>query len=64
MEKNSRKEIIDIGWREWIKLVDFDDFYLKEKIDTGATMSALHTTNIKEFERNKKKYVEFRLHRT
>ena len=64
MKKNSRKKIIDIGWREWVELVDFDNLHFKAKIDTGATMSALHATHIKEFERNKKKYVEFRLHQT
>ena len=62
MKKKSVKPVIDIGWREWISLVDFNDFFLKAKIDTGATISALHATHIKEFYKNNKKYVSFRLH--
>jgi hypothetical protein len=64
LNRKSRKNVIDIGWREWIELVDFDNFYLKAKIDTGASISALHATHIKEFNRNKNKYVEFRLHQS
>ena len=62
MKKKSVKPLIDIGWREWISLVDFNDFFLKAKIDTGATISALHATHIKEFYKNNEKYVRFRLH--
>ena len=45
-----KQSLIDIGWREWISLPEFNDFYLKAKIDTGATMSALHATHIKEYD--------------
>tara|TARA_B100001559_G_C16181009_1_gene475388 strand:+ start:179 stop:616 length:438 start_codon:yes stop_codon:yes gene_type:complete len=62
MKKEFVKPVIDIGWREWISLVDFHDFFLKAKIDTGATISALHATHIKEFYKNNKKYVRFRLY--
>ena len=27
MKKKSAKPVIDIGWREWISLVDFNDFF-------------------------------------
>ncbi len=64
MKKIIKKPIIDIGWREWISLVDFKDFYLKAKIDTGATISALHATNIEEFNFQGDKYVKFRLHQS
>ena len=64
MKKNTIKQMINIGWREWICLVDFKDFYLKAKIDTGATISALHATHIKEFDFNGKKYVKFRIHQS
>ena len=57
-----RKSKIDIGWREWISLTEFNNFYLKAKIDTGAAMSALHATHIKEYEKDGSKYVRFRLH--
>ena len=64
MKKNRKNPIIDIGWREWISLVDINDFNLKAKIDTGATISALHATHIKEFDRNNEKYVKFRIHQS
>ena len=64
MNKKLKLNIIDIGWREWIELVDFDNFYLKAKIDTGATISALHATHIEQFEVEGDKYVKFRLHQS
>ncbi len=64
MKKRLNSPIINIGWREWISLVDFEDFYLKAKIDTGATISALHATHIKEYNFKGDKYVKFRLHRS
>jgi len=64
MKKKNKKSTIDIGWREWVSLVDFKDFYLKAKIDTGATISALHATHIEEFDLKGDKYVKFRLHQS
>ena len=64
MKKKIKKPTIDIGWREWISLVDFKDFYLKAKIDTGATISALHATHIEEFNFKGVKYVKFRLYQS
>lgn len=60
----NNKNIIDIGWREWISIVEFEDFYLKAKIDTGATISALHATHIEEIDYEGDKYVRFRLYQT
>ena len=53
-----------IGWREWIYLPKFDDFAIKAKVDTGARTSALHATQIKEYNKNGKKLVSFRLHQS
>ena len=64
MRKKINKSTIDIGWREWISLVDFKDFYLKAKIDTGATISALHATHIEEFDFKGNKYVSFRIYQS
>ena len=64
MKKKIKKQTIDIGWREWISLVDFKNFYVKAKIDTGATISALHATHIKEFNFKGVKYVKFRLYQS
>ena len=55
---------MDIGWREWISLTEFNDFFLKAKIDTGATMSALHATHIKESDDEGYKFVRFRLYQS
>ena len=64
MKKKNIKPTIDIGWREWISLVDFKNFHLKAKIDTGATISALHATHIEEFNFKGLKYVKFRLYQS
>ena len=64
MKKKTKKPTIDIGWREWISLVDFKNFYKKAKIDTGATISALHATHIEEFNLKGVKYVKFRLYQS
>ena len=64
MKKKSRNPVIDIGWREWVSLIEFNNFFLKAKIDTGATISALHATHIKEYYKNNEKYVRFRLHQS
>lgn len=53
-----------IGWREWIYLPKFDDFAIKAKVDTGARTSALHATQIKEYDKNGKMLVSFRLHQS
>ena len=64
MKKKIKNPTIHIGWREWISLVDFKDFYLKAKIDTGATISALHATHIEEFNFKGVKHVKFRLYQS
>ena len=64
VNKKRKKSKIDIGWREWISLTEFNDFFLKAKIDTGATMSALHATHIKEYDDEGFKYVRFRLYQS
>ena len=63
-QKNNKESIVNIGWREWISLTDFKNFYLKAKIDTGAAMSALHATHIEEYDLNGSKYVKFRLYQS
>ena len=64
MKKRMNRPIIELGWREWISIIDFKDLYLKAKIDTGATNSALHATHIEEFDFRGDKYVKFRLYQS
>lgn len=62
--QNKKPSLIDIGWREWICLSEFNDFHLKAKIDTGATISAIHATHIEEFFHKGSKYVKFRIYQS
>ena len=62
--QNKKPSLIDIGWREWICLSEFNDFHLKAKIDTGATISAIHATHIEEFNHKGSNYVKFRIYQS
>ena len=62
--QNKKPSLIDIGWREWICLSEFNDFHLKAKIDTGATISAIHATHIEEYIHKGCRYVKFRIYQS
>ena len=64
VKKQKNHNYTSIGWREWIYLPRFDDFAIKAKVDTGARTSALHATQIKEYDNNGNKLVSFRLHQS
>ena len=64
ISKKKKKLLIDIGWREWISLIEFNNFHLKAKIDTGASMSAMHATHIKEYDSKQGNFVKFRVHQS
>ena len=64
VKKQKNYNYTSIGWREWIYLPKYDDFAIKAKVDTGARTSALHATQIKEYDNNGKKLVSFRLHQS
>lgn len=51
-----------IGLREWVALPDLGVAGLRAKIDTGASTSSLHATEIVEFERDNQPWVRFTAH--
>ncbi|WP_152987258.1 retropepsin-like aspartic endopeptidase RimB [Pseudomonas sp. TTU2014-080ASC] len=51
-----------IGLREWINLPDLGMVGLRAKIDTGASTSSLHATDIQVFDRNGEQWVRFTAH--
>jgi len=51
-----------IGLREWIALPDLGVVGLRAKIDTGASTSTLHASEIVQFERDGLPWVRFTAH--
>lgn len=59
---NQPTELSVIGLREWIALPDLGIASLRAKIDTGASTSSLHASDIQAFERDGQTWVRFTAH--
>ena len=51
-----------IGLREWINLPELGMIGLRAKIDTGASTSSLHASDIQPFDRDGQPWVRFTAH--
>ena len=60
MIESGADKLIVIGEAEYITIKP-DNIRLNARIDTGATTSSIHATEIKQFERDGKKWVHFNL---
>lgn len=57
------KELIRLGWREWLSLPELSNEMIKAKIDTGAATSSLYAAKLEHFSKEDKVFVRFVLPR-
>lgn len=57
-----RKDLITLGWREWVSLPELGLDRIKAKVDTGARTSTIHAFSVRTFEKGGLERVEFLVH--
>jgi hypothetical protein len=60
--KRRKKDLMTLGWREWVDLPELGLASIKAKVDTGARTSALHAFEVRQFDAGGRRKVEFRMH--
>jgi len=62
MMREDSENRITLGWREWVQLPELGLDAIKAKVDTGARTSALHAFEVRPFDEDGRKRVEFKMH--